>query len=108
MLNVVRSLMLQLISTVGTNRNDPEQNRTCKNRTGKERTTKNCFQNADDVIFPCLSDRYEAVRQTDRRTDRLAMDHQRQRTLSTSGESLYVVLGVDKSATTEDIKKCYR
>uniref|UniRef100_A0A096M0X1 DnaJ homolog subfamily C member 5 n=1 Tax=Poecilia formosa TaxID=48698 RepID=A0A096M0X1_POEFO len=36
------------------------------------------------------------------------MDHQRQRTLSTSGESLYVVLGVDKNATTEDIKKCYR
>lgn len=48
------------------------------------------------------------TKQTDRRTDRLAMDHQRQRTLSTSGESLYVVLGVDKSATTEDIKKCYR
>uniref|UniRef100_A0A096LRD2 DnaJ homolog subfamily C member 5 n=1 Tax=Poecilia formosa TaxID=48698 RepID=A0A096LRD2_POEFO len=37
-----------------------------------------------------------------------AMDHQRQRTLSTSGESLYVVLGIDKNATTEDIKKCYR
>lgn len=36
------------------------------------------------------------------------MEQQRQRTLSTSGESLYIVLGVDKSATTEDIKKCYR
>uniref|UniRef100_A0A3B4HCK6 DnaJ homolog subfamily C member 5 n=1 Tax=Pundamilia nyererei TaxID=303518 RepID=A0A3B4HCK6_9CICH len=36
------------------------------------------------------------------------MDHQRQRSLSTSGESLYAVLGVDKNATTEDIKKCYR
>ncbi|MEQ2216077.1 DnaJ subfamily C member 5 [Xenoophorus captivus] len=36
------------------------------------------------------------------------MDHQRQRTLSTSGESLYAVLGVEKNATTEDIKKCYR
>lgn len=36
------------------------------------------------------------------------MEQQRQRTLSTSGESLYIILGVDKSATTEDIKKCYR
>uniref|UniRef100_A0A3Q3EXP4 DnaJ homolog subfamily C member 5 n=1 Tax=Labrus bergylta TaxID=56723 RepID=A0A3Q3EXP4_9LABR len=36
------------------------------------------------------------------------MEQQRQRALSTSGESLYVVLGVDKSATTDDIKKCYR
>ena len=36
------------------------------------------------------------------------MEQQRQRTLSTSGESLYIVLGVDKNATTEDIKKCYR
>lgn len=36
------------------------------------------------------------------------MEQQRQRTLSTSGESLYVILGVDKNATTEDIKKCYR
>lgn len=48
------------------------------------------------------------TKQADRQTDRLAMDHQRQRTLSTSGESLYVVLGVNKNATTEDIKKCYR
>ena len=36
------------------------------------------------------------------------MEQQRQRALSTSGESLYVVLGVDKNATPEDIKKCYR
>ncbi|KAI3357852.1 hypothetical protein L3Q82_016244 [Scortum barcoo] len=36
------------------------------------------------------------------------MEQQRQRALSTSGESLYAVLGVDKNATTEDIKKCYR
>lgn len=36
------------------------------------------------------------------------MDHQRQRALSTSGETLYAVLGVDKNATSEDIKKCYR
>lgn len=49
------------------------------------------------------------VYQTSRKqSDRQAMDHQRQRTLSTSGESLYIVLGVDKNATTEDIKKCYR
>uniref|UniRef100_A0A8C1PZY8 DnaJ homolog subfamily C member 5 n=2 Tax=Cyprinus carpio TaxID=7962 RepID=A0A8C1PZY8_CYPCA len=33
---------------------------------------------------------------------------QRQRTLSTSGESLYHVLGVDKLATVDDIKKSYR
>ncbi|TMS16425.1 DnaJ-like protein subfamily C member 5 [Larimichthys crocea] len=36
------------------------------------------------------------------------MEQQRQRSLSTSGDSLYVVLGVDKTATPEDIKKCYR
>lgn len=36
------------------------------------------------------------------------MEQQRQRSLSTSGETLYAVLGVDKNATTEDIKKCYR
>lgn len=36
------------------------------------------------------------------------MEQHRQRTLSTSGESLYAVLGVDKNATPEDIKKCYR
>ena len=36
------------------------------------------------------------------------MEQQRQRALSTSGESLYLVLGVDKNATPEDIKKCYR
>lgn len=35
-------------------------------------------------------------------------EHQRQRTLSTSGESLYHVLGVDKVATIDDIKKSYR
>uniref|UniRef100_A0A3B3ZMG3 DnaJ homolog subfamily C member 5 n=1 Tax=Periophthalmus magnuspinnatus TaxID=409849 RepID=A0A3B3ZMG3_9GOBI len=36
------------------------------------------------------------------------MEPHRQRALSTSGESLYAVLGVDKNATPEDIKKCYR
>ncbi|XP_046725840.1 dnaJ homolog subfamily C member 5 isoform X2 [Silurus meridionalis] len=36
------------------------------------------------------------------------MDQQRQRTLSTSGETLYQVLGVTKNATPDDIKKCYR
>ncbi|KTF90004.1 hypothetical protein cypCar_00006502 [Cyprinus carpio] len=35
-------------------------------------------------------------------------EQQRQRTLSTSGESLYHVLGVDKLATVDDIKKSYR
>ncbi|KPP63301.1 hypothetical protein Z043_118456 [Scleropages formosus] len=35
-------------------------------------------------------------------------EQQRQRSLSTSGETLYRVLGVDKNATTEDIKKSYR
>lgn len=35
-------------------------------------------------------------------------EHQRQRTLSTSGESLYHVLGVEKLATVDDIKKSYR
>lgn len=35
-------------------------------------------------------------------------EHQRQRTLSTSGESLYQVLGVEKLATVDDIKKSYR
>lgn len=35
-------------------------------------------------------------------------EQQRQRTLSTSGESLYHVLGVDKLATSDDIKKSYR
>lgn len=64
--------------------------------------TKNCFQSAD------VAHLFTRQVQTDRQTDRLAMDHQRQRTLSTSGESLYIVLGVDKNATTEDIKKCYR
>lgn len=63
-------------------------------------TTKNSLQKANDVISLCLPSR--------KQSDRQAMDHQRQRTLSTSGESLYVVLGVDKNATTEDIKKCYR
>ncbi|KAJ8360906.1 hypothetical protein SKAU_G00174310 [Synaphobranchus kaupii] len=33
---------------------------------------------------------------------------QRQRSLSTSGETLYLVLGVDKVATPDDIKKSYR
>ncbi|KAJ8413363.1 hypothetical protein AAFF_G00093590 [Aldrovandia affinis] len=36
------------------------------------------------------------------------MSEQRQRTLSTSGEALYEVLGLDKSCTHEDIKKSYR
>ncbi|NP_001015988.1 uncharacterized protein LOC548742 [Xenopus tropicalis] len=36
------------------------------------------------------------------------MADQRQRSLSTSGESLYHVLGLDKNATTDDIKRCYR
>ncbi|XP_032897292.1 dnaJ homolog subfamily C member 5 isoform X2 [Amblyraja radiata] len=36
------------------------------------------------------------------------MGDQRQRSLSTSGESLYVVLGLDKNASPDDIKKSYR
>lgn len=48
------------------------------------------------------------MREETREREREAMEQQRQRSLSTSGESLYIVLGVDKSATTEDIKKCYR
>lgn len=35
-------------------------------------------------------------------------EQQRQRSLSTAGESLYHVLGVDKMATTDDIKRSYR
>ncbi|XP_017265249.1 dnaJ (Hsp40) homolog, subfamily C, member 5aa isoform X1 [Kryptolebias marmoratus] len=35
-------------------------------------------------------------------------EHQRQRSLSTAGESLYHVLGVDKVATNDDIKRSYR
>ncbi|XP_039508825.1 dnaJ homolog subfamily C member 5 isoform X1 [Pimephales promelas] len=35
-------------------------------------------------------------------------EQQRQRSLSTSGESLYLVLGVDKNTAQEDIKKSYR
>lgn len=35
-------------------------------------------------------------------------EQQRQRSLSTAGESLYHVLGVDKVATTDDIKRSYR
>ncbi|KAJ8376644.1 hypothetical protein SKAU_G00072240 [Synaphobranchus kaupii] len=37
-----------------------------------------------------------------------SMSEQRQRTLSTSGEALYEVLGLDKSCNHEDIKKSYR
>ncbi|XP_034038535.1 dnaJ homolog subfamily C member 5-like [Thalassophryne amazonica] len=36
------------------------------------------------------------------------MSEGRQRTLSTSGESLYQVLGVEKSCSHDDIKKSYR
>lgn len=64
-----------------------------------------------DGSYPVISlDRRERgqVRQRDTERERKAMDQQRQRTLSTSGESLYAILGVDKNATTEDIKKCYR
>ncbi|XP_077571959.1 dnaJ (Hsp40) homolog, subfamily C, member 5aa [Stigmatopora nigra] len=35
-------------------------------------------------------------------------EHQRQRSLSTAGESLYLVLGVEKLATNDDIKRSYR
>lgn len=35
-------------------------------------------------------------------------EHQRQRSLSTAGESLYIVLGVEKVATSDDIKRSYR
>ncbi|KAG2461926.1 TRI54 protein, partial [Polypterus senegalus] len=35
-------------------------------------------------------------------------EQQRQRSLSTSGETLYYVLGVDKNASVDDIKKSYR
>ncbi|KTF77740.1 hypothetical protein cypCar_00031110 [Cyprinus carpio] len=35
-------------------------------------------------------------------------EQQRQRSLSTAGESLYLVLGVDKNTAPEDIKKSYR
>ncbi|XP_064876127.1 dnaJ homolog subfamily C member 5-like [Oncorhynchus nerka] len=38
----------------------------------------------------------------------MAAEAQRQRSLSTSGDSLYLVLGIDKSASPEDIKKSYR
>ncbi|KAK6308247.1 dnaJ homolog subfamily C member 5 isoform X1 [Coregonus clupeaformis] len=37
-----------------------------------------------------------------------AQEQARQRSLSTSGESLYIVLGIDKLATPDDIKKSYR
>lgn len=40
--------------------------------------------------------------------DQPTMADQRQRSLSTSGESLYHVLGLDKNATSDDIKKSYR
>ncbi|CAB1341049.1 unnamed protein product [Coregonus sp. 'balchen'] len=36
------------------------------------------------------------------------MSEQRQRSLSTSGEALYLVLGLDKTCTPDDIKKSYR
>ncbi|XP_053343786.1 dnaJ homolog subfamily C member 5 isoform X2 [Clarias gariepinus] len=36
------------------------------------------------------------------------MSEQRQRALSTSGEALYQVLGLDKNCTHDDIKKSYR
>ncbi|XP_072269399.1 dnaJ homolog subfamily C member 5B isoform X1 [Pyxicephalus adspersus] len=36
------------------------------------------------------------------------MSEQRQRSLSTSGEALYQVLGLEKGATHDDIKKSYR
>uniref|UniRef100_A0A8D0HIJ6 DnaJ homolog subfamily C member 5B n=1 Tax=Sphenodon punctatus TaxID=8508 RepID=A0A8D0HIJ6_SPHPU len=36
------------------------------------------------------------------------MAEQRQRSLSTSGEALYEILGLEKGATHEEIKKCYR
>ena len=36
------------------------------------------------------------------------MADQRQRSLSTSGQSLYHVLGLDKNATSDDINKSYR
>ncbi|MEQ2200324.1 hypothetical protein XENOCAPTIV_027604 [Xenoophorus captivus] len=39
---------------------------------------------------------------------RLKGEHHRQRSLSTAGESLYHVLGVDKVATSDDIKRSYR
>lgn len=35
-------------------------------------------------------------------------EQQRARTMSTAGESLYIVLGVEKLATPDDIKKSYR
>uniref|UniRef100_A0A8C7CYU1 DnaJ homolog subfamily C member 5 n=1 Tax=Oncorhynchus kisutch TaxID=8019 RepID=A0A8C7CYU1_ONCKI len=38
----------------------------------------------------------------------MAAEAQRQRSLSTSGDSLYLVLGIDKNASPEDIKKSYR
>ncbi|VCW69183.1 unnamed protein product [Gulo gulo] len=34
--------------------------------------------------------------------------NQRQRTLSTSGEALYEILGLHKGASNEEIKKTYR
>lgn len=34
--------------------------------------------------------------------------NQRQRTMSTSGEALYEILGLPKGATNEEIKKTYR
>ncbi|KAK3541314.1 hypothetical protein QTP86_020978, partial [Hemibagrus guttatus] len=36
------------------------------------------------------------------------MSEQRQRALSTSGEALYQVLGLDKNCTHDDVKKSYR
>ncbi|KAM8831053.1 dnaJ homolog subfamily C member 5-like [Synchiropus picturatus] len=41
-------------------------------------------------------------------TEQIMADHQRQRSLSTAGESLYHVLGVEKLATGDDIKRSYR
>jgi len=36
------------------------------------------------------------------------MDHSQRRRLSTTGESLYAILGIPKTSTTEEIKRSYR
>lgn len=61
-----------------------------------------------DMAPPPSSPLPPQVDRWERDSEGARMEQQRQRTLSTSGESLYIILGVDKSATTEDIKKCYR
>ncbi|XP_010778319.1 son of sevenless homolog 2-like [Notothenia coriiceps] len=71
----------------------------------------NCFSKMFSVPISSLSTYQHYIFNlfsAEHMTREIMAEHQRQRSLSTAGETLYLVLGVEKVATPDDIKRSYR